>query len=121
MLMALNTRGFDHKNAYKKSNIVIDANYSQVERAKIEPDNITSIIRFSYAENSQIIVEKFDQILVEHNVTTKNFDLVDSEQGLLFFGRRISREVMNKDSVAIIYPKAINKLGHFNQFTLKLV
>ncbi|AAW87714.1 hypothetical protein VF_A0644 [Aliivibrio fischeri ES114] len=121
MLMALNTHNFDHKKAYGYDNIVMDADYSQVDRANIENlNNITAMVRFSYTENRQITIEKFENITVIESITTKDFDFKDAAKGVLFLGERISIEIVNKDSAAILYPKAFNKLGHFNQFTLKL-
>ena len=121
MLMALNTRNFDHKKAYGYDNIVMDSDYSQVDRANIENiNNVTSMVRFSYTENRKIAIEKFENITVIEPITTKDFDFKDAAKGVLFLGDRISIEIVNKDSAAILYPKAFNKLGHFNQFTLKL-
>ncbi|WP_210454715.1 hypothetical protein [Vibrio crassostreae] len=119
MLMVLNTRNFDHKKAYGYDRIIMDANNSQVERANIEdPKSIISIVRFSYSQNKQVIIEKFENISAK-DIITKNFDYQDDKEGILFFGDCISTETVNKDSAAILYPKAFNKLGNFNQFTLK--
>ncbi|MGL1053846.1 hypothetical protein [Vibrio vulnificus] len=119
MLMVLNTRGFDHKKAYGYDRIIMDASNSQIERAKVgDPKSVISVVRFSYAPNEQVIIEKFQNISVQDTIT-KNFDFQDDEEGILFFGDCISTETVNKDSAAILYPKAFNKLGNFNQFTLK--
>ncbi|MGF1800144.1 hypothetical protein L4D11_05610 [Vibrio gigantis] len=120
MLMALNTRYFDHEKAYGYKNIIIDANYAQVQRANIENlDSITTMVRFSYSQTQQVLIETFDNIEVIKDITTKNYDYEEAEQGVLFLGNLVSFETVNKSSAAILYPKAFNKLGHFNQFTLK--
>lgn len=119
MLMGLNTRNFDHKKAYGYDRIIMDANNSQVERENIEdPKSIISIVRFSYSKIKQVIIEKFENVNMK-DITTKNFDYQDHKEGILFFGFCISTETVSKDSAAILYPKVFNKLGNFNQFTLK--
>ena len=120
MLMALNTRYFDHEKAYGYENIIMDANYAQVQRANIDNlDSITAMVRFSYTQTQQILIETFNNIEVMKDITTKNYDYEDAEKGVLFLGNIVSTETVNKSSAAILYPKAFNKLGHFNQFTLK--
>ncbi|QUM76752.1 hypothetical protein HWV00_11195 [Moritella sp. 24] len=120
MLMALNTRDFNHKKAYGYDRIIMDADYSQVERAKVNDlKGVTSMVRFGYTENGQVSIETFKNIKVKEDITTKNFNFEDAETGVLFFGDSVSVEVVNKTSAAILFPKAFNKLGHFNQFTLK--
>ncbi|TFH89281.1 hypothetical protein [Vibrio ouci] len=120
MLMVLNTRGFNHKEAYGDKRVVMDADYSQVKRANIQNlADVTLIVRFSYTEHGQVAIEKYDNISVKEHETTKDFDLNDADKGVLFLGDLTSLEIVNKDSAAILYPKAFNKLGHFNQFTLK--
>lgn len=120
MLMALNTRYFDHEKAYGHENIIMDANYAQVQRANIEDlDSVTTMVRFSYTPNQQVLIETFNNIEVLKDITTKNYDYEEAEQGVLFRGDIITTETVNKSSATILYPKAFNKLGHFKQFTLK--
>ncbi|CAH0529944.1 hypothetical protein [Vibrio hippocampi] len=122
MLMALNTRYFDHKKAYGYDRIIIDANYAQVQRANIEClDSITTMVRFSYTEDKQVLIETFDNIQVLKDITTKDYDFEDAELGVLLLGDLITTETVNKSSAAILFPKAFNKLGNFNQFTLKFM
>ncbi|WP_461534748.1 hypothetical protein [Spongorhabdus nitratireducens] len=117
--MALNTRNFDHQQAYNLDNVVIDATYSQVERAKVDLAEVREVVRFSYTKEKQVTVEKYNNISVVRDVQIMDMPDGLTAQGVLLCGERVSREVMNKESVAIIYPKAINKAGNFNQFTLK--
>ena len=118
MLMAQNTKNYDHKRAYGLDNIVMDANYNQVERAKVDINNVSSMIRFSYTESKEVVIESFEEITVKQ-VTTKNFAYSDDAPGVLFLGKLSSSKVVSKKMAAEFYPDVFNKLVHFKQFTIK--
>ncbi len=72
MLMALNTRGYDHKRAYGLDNIIMDANLNQVSRAKVDIDSVNSMIRFSYTSNKKVNIEIFEDIIVKLSTRPEN-------------------------------------------------
>ncbi len=120
MLMALNTRGYDHKRAYGLDNIIMDANLNQVSRAKVDIDSVNSMIRFSYTSTKKVNIEIFEDIIVKTNIITKDFNYNEDVSGVLFIGKLLSSQVVDKTEAAQLFPDAFNKLGHFKQFTLRL-
>lgn len=122
MLMALNTRGFNHRTAYGYENAVMDADFNQLDRAKVAYNKVNEIVRFSYDEKMYVVVESFNNIgSIDISVQDYHYQEQSPKvEGILFTGELVSKETMLKSSVAILYPKAINKRGHFNQFTLKM-
>ena len=99
----------------------MDANYNQVERSKININSgVSSMVRFSYTESKEVIIESFEEITIKE-VTTKNFAYKDDAPGVIFLGKLTSSKVVSKKVAAELYPNAFNKLGHFKQFTIKLL
>lgn len=117
MILALNVKNYDHKRAYGLDNIIIDANYDQLKRGKIDIRNVGSMVRFCYTKNKSVLIEKFDNVTVKEGITTKDYSYKDHSPGVLFIGHSSSSEIVSKTEAANSYPKVFNKLGHFNQFT----
>ena len=119
MLMSLNTRNYRHKEAYGRDDIIMDANYSQIERSKVDIGSVRSMVRFSYTNDRAILIEKFNDVQVIENIMTKDFQYNEHSLGVLFIGIVSSSKIVTKKDAALCYPNAFNKLGHFKQFTIK--
>jgi hypothetical protein len=120
MLMALNTRGYDHKRAYGLDNIIMDANLNQIARAKVDIHSVNSMTRFSYTPDKKINIETFKDVSVKENIITKGFNYNEDAIGVLFIGELSSNNVVDKTKAAELFPEVFNKLGHFKQFSLRL-
>ena len=121
MLISLNTRNYQHQKAYGRDDIIMDANYSQIERSKIDIKSVSNMLRFSYTKEKAVLVEIFDKVKVIENIMTKDFDYKEHSLGVLFTGAVSSSKTVTKKEAALLYPNAFNKLGHFKQFTVKYI
>lgn len=121
MLMSLNTRNYKHKKAYGRDDIIMDANYTQIERSKVDLKSVDNMIRFSYTKEKAVLIEIFNEIKVIENIMTKDFQYKEHSLGVLFTGAVSSSNTVTKKEAALLYPNAFNKLGHFKQFTVKYI
>ena len=119
MLMLLNTRNYKHEKAYGRDDIIMDANYAQIERSKVDLKSVVDMIRFSYTKEKAVLIETYDNVKIIENIMTKDFHYKEHSLGVLFTGVVSSSKTVTKQEAASLYPSAFNKLGHFKQFTIK--